>query len=236
MKKKLLCIVLTVALLFTLSACIGEKEKVIAENEAANKDFIQASTQAIGDETLALHEKLNWGESYDEVKDEVKGPYHNDSSQYITKAFYANLPQNGEWIDEEKNIQPKNFVSTDILAYYMIDPSLGLNEYGYMAADVNLYQYDFLKMYYTKKYGEPEREDWEWKNESHIESETDEEERYQLFEEGYIRVLTVWDIEELDSVLVIDWLKDPAKRDNNYGQISFYKRTDEFSVESMEEK
>ena len=230
MRKKILVICMAVIAAFAMASCGSSEPKVIEENESANKDYIKAAVAAMDGETLALQDKLSWGMSYSDIKAKVKEPYIDDRGDYVTKAFFAGLPADSEWIDAEENIQKEHFISTDILSYYVIDSSIGLYEYGYMAADPNLYQYDFLKSYYTKKYGEPGREDWEFKDESLADGAEDSE-KYLFFEEGYVRVMTVWDIEELDSVLVIDWLREPDRYENNYGQVSFYKRSEDFSID-----
>lgn len=235
MKNKLLTAFLIIMMAGTLVSCGSGDAKVIAENESANKDYIKAAVAVMDGETLALQDKLDWGAMYSDVKDVVKEPYIDDSSQYVSRAFYAKLPSGEGWADAEGNLQPDQFASMDILAYYVMDSDIGLYEYGYLAPDANLYQYDFLKEYYMKKYGEPEREDWEWKNDSHTDTDSDDEDKYQLFADGYVRVMTVWDIEELDTVLVVDWLNDPVKYNNNYGQISFYKRAEDFSVDSEDD-
>lgn len=232
MRNKLLTAFFIVMMVHTLVSCGSSDAKVIAENESANGGYIQAAVAAMGGETLSLQDELDWGSMYSDVKSVVKEPYIDDSSQYVSKAFYAKLPSGEGWADSEGNLQPDQFTSMDILSYYVIDSDIGLHEHGYLTPDANLYQYDFLKEYYTKKYGEPEREDWEWKNESHADTDSDDEDMYQQFEDGYVRVMTVWDIEELDTVLVVDWLNDPVKYNNNYGQISFYKRAKDFSVDS----
>lgn len=106
-------------------------------------------------------------------------------------------------------------------------------EYGYLVYDASLHQYDFLKEYYTKKYGEPEKEEFIWNDESY--KPTGKEDMYEMFAAGKVKVLTVWDIEELDTVLVVDWLNDPVDLDYNYGQISFYSRSEDFDVNSVSE-
>lgn len=232
MKKQLSVFLFTLILICALCACSSNSDTTtIKKYETANKEAISAAVSAMGNQSLALQDNLSWGMTYEEVKANVEEPYIYDSTMYLSRAFYANLPAGEGWTDKDGTIIPEGFISTDILSYYTINESIGLYEYGYMAPDANLYQYDFLKAYFTNKYGEPEEETWEWNDSSY--EPTGDEDYYQMFSEGLVKVLTVWDIEELDTVLVVDWLNDPQEYNNNYGQISFYHRSDDFSVEDV---
>lgn len=205
----------------------------IKKYETANKEAIASAVKAMDGQTLALQEDMYWGMTYNEVKKHVKEPYIYDSGDYLANAFYAMLPCNDKWKDENGNVNPDEFLSSDVLAYYSVDASVGLYEYGYMMPDVDLYEYDFLKEYYTNKYGEPVEETWEWNDETY--EPTGDEDYYQMFRDGLVKVVTVWDIKKLDAVLVIDWLNDPQKYNNNFGQISFYNRSDDFDVNAVED-
>lgn len=215
--------------LLMLSSCSEGNEKVIAKNEEANKEFLSAAVSAMNDRPLALSNKLEWGDTYADVKKAVDEPYINNDGQYLSSAFYGALPTDDTWKDADGNINAKAFAPIDLLSYFVVDDAIGLYECGYLAPDANLYQYDFLKLYYTKKFGEPDKETWEWKDKYY--EPTGDEDYYSLFADGYVKVLTVWDLKELDTVLVIDWLNDPNVYNNNYGQISFYQRSEDFSVE-----
>jgi hypothetical protein len=203
---------------------------VIASNEEANAAYISAATEAMGDVSLAMQNKIDWGMSYADLKKQVSQTYINDTGQYLSWAFFADLPSDEGWLDEDGNMNADHFISTDILSYYVVDKEIGLYEYGYLAPDANLYQYDFLKAYYTSKYGEPGIEEWEWNDSSY--QPDGSEDYYQMFQDGLVKVMAVWDVEELDTVLVVDWLNDPAQYDNNYGQISFYLRSEDFSLDN----
>ncbi len=230
--KKAVIFILSISLICMLTACTTGSPKVIEENEKKNEAFISAAVSAMSDQPLCLIDALDWGDDYQKVKDEIPEPYIQDDSRYLSKGFFSALPSDENWLDDNGNINKDAFSSIDTLSYFAMDSDIGLYEYGYLLPDANLYQYDFLKEYYTKKYGPPAREDWEWKDRSY--TPTGDEDYYQLFAEGKVKVITVWDIESLDTVLVIDWLNDPIQYDNNYGQISFYSRTDDFSTEQAE--
>lgn len=231
MKRKLLTLLFSTILAVSLAACGTQEATFIEKNEAEHKDYIASAVTAMADHTLALQEGLYWGASYAQVKEVVKEPYINDDGQYLSTAFYSALPADENWKDKDGKIDASHFIQTDILSYHVVDASVGLYEYGYLAPDANLHQYDYLKDYYTKKYGEPEREDWEWNDENY--KPTGEENYYEKFAAGEVKVVTVWDIEELNTVLVIDWLNDPVKYNNNYGQISFYARSEDFSADDV---
>jgi len=169
------------------------------------------------------------------------GYYHSFTpvqiSRYITtvanQGTCYNLTLIDQVIDKDGNLVPEKFLTTDILAYYSVDPTVGLYEYGYLAPNADLHEYDFLKEYYTNKYGEPAKETWEWNDPQY--KPTGKEDYYQMFTDGLVKVVTVWDIKELDTVLVMDWLNDPQKYNNNFGQISFYDRSEDFSVDAVDE-
>lgn len=231
MKKKIITLLFSTILAVSLVGCGDDGAKVIEKNEAANKDYIASAVSAMANQSLALQEEVDWGTSYIQLKSVVEEPYISDDGQYLSTAFYGALPADKDWKDKDGNIDPEHFVQTDILSYYVVDSAVGLYEYGYLAPNANLSQYDFLKEYYTKKFGEPEREDWEWNDEEY--QPTGKEDYYEMFINGEVKVITIWDIEELDTVLVIDWLNDPVEYNNNYGQISFYDRSEDFSVDDV---
>jgi len=235
MKKKTLTLLFTFIIVCLLCACGGGNSAIeIKEYETANKEAIAAAVSAMGDQTLALQKEMSWGMAYDDVKEHVAEPYIYDTGDYLASAFYGNLPYEKGWKDKDGNLVPEKFLVTDILAYYSVDPTVGLYEYGYLAPNADLHEYDFLKEYYTNKYGEPAKETWEWNNPQY--EPTGKEDYYKMFAEGLVKVVTVWDIKELDTVLVIDWLNDPQKYNNNFGQISFYDRSEDFSVDAVDEE
>ena len=232
MKKQTLVLICTIVMACLFCAC-GNDAKVIDKYEEANKDAIAAAVSAMENQTLALQDDMTWSMTYDEVKKHVPEPYIYDTGDYLASVSHGKLPANEKWKDKEGNLVPEEFVNTEILSYYATYEDSGLYEYGYMVPNADLYEYDFLKEYYTNKYGEPDNETWEWNNPSY--EPTGKEDYYQMFIEGKVKVVTVWDIEELDAVLVIDWLNDPQKYNNNFGQISFYQRGDDFDVNNVEE-
>lgn len=239
MKKQLLTLILTISMIATFCAC-GNTVKTpsqtptsIEKFETENKEAITAAVSAMDGQTLALQEEMSWGMAYDDVKKYVEEPYIYDNGEYLASAFYSKLPCNEKWKDKDGNLVPEEFLPTDILAYYSVDAYAGLYEYGYMAPNTDLHEYDFLKEYYTNKYGEPAEETWEWNDPNY--KPTGKEDYYQMFADGLVKVVTVWDIKELDTVLVIDWLNDPQKYNNNFGQISFYDRSDDFDVNAVQD-
>lgn len=233
MKKQTLTLLCVLIMTCLLCACGGNSSTVIKENETANKEAISASVAAMDGNALSLQEEMSWGMDYESIKKHVKEPYVYDTGDYLASTFSSKLPCNDKWKDAEGNIVPEEFLPTDILAYYSADASAGLYEYGYMAPNADLHEYDFLKEYYTNKFGEPADETWEWNNPNY--QPTGEEDYYEMFAAGRVKVVTVWDIKELDTVLVVDWLNDPQKSSNNFGQISFYNRSDDFDVNNVEE-
>lgn len=230
MKKQTLLFICTLIAMCLLCSCGGDT-KAIKEYEEANKEAISAAVSAMDNQTLALQDDMSWGMSYDELKKYVPDPYIYDTGDYLASAFYCKLPGNDKWKDKEGKIVPEEFISTDTLAYYATYDTSGLYEYGYLVPGADLYEYDFLKEYYTNKYGEPANETWEWNDPEY--EPTGKEDKYQMFADGLVKVVAAWDIEELDAVLVIDWLNDPKDYNNNFGQISFYDRSEEFDIDSV---
>lgn len=230
--KRILKLVLSIAILISLMAGCSSQPvgKIIQENETANSDYLKSAVSAMNNYTFCMNNSLDFGMSYEDIKKELKGPFQSDTGTYISEAFMAKLPSSANWKNDDGTINADNFIDWDIMSYYICDSSVGLYECGFLAPDPNLWQYDFLKEYYTMKFGEPDKEEWEWNSKS---AQPDENtDYYQAFVGGHVRVMTVWDIKELDMVLVIDWLNDPANQDNNYGQISFYMRNEDFSLDS----
>jgi hypothetical protein len=227
---KILKILLTIVLMtcFTagLAACANptELDKLNKENEG----WLNSADSAMLGFKLSLRDDMTWGMTREEVTRIISGPFENDYVTYISTWIPAALPSAGSWNIDPKSVNPDAFTETELLSYYTFSEDSKLVEYGYQYFTASLVQYDFLKEYYSKKYGEPQNEEYIWNDESYEPDGT--EDLYAMFDEGLVKVMTVWDIDELKSVIVVDWLNDPAKEENDFGQISFYEKTGELTV------
>ena len=229
MRTKIFSIISVALLAFSLTACSSKAAPEISSYEEANKDWLSQVDEIISGDELAMQGKVQWGMSLEDLKKAVKGPYYEDTDYGVSVVTSSSLPSDETWKNEDETLNSAAFEDQDVKAYYFVDTAL--IEYGYLVYDASLHQYDFLKEYYTKKYGEPEKEEFIWNDESY--KPTGKEDMYEMFAAGKVKVLTVWDIEELDTVLVVDWLNDPVDLDYNYGQISFYSRSEDFDVNSV---
>lgn len=215
---------------FGLVSC-GNDTPVIDENETANKEWLDQVDKATDGQELEMQGYVNWQMDIAQLLDAVEGPYYDDTETYISVVLPSALPATENWKNEDGTLNIDAFAQQDVKAYYVIDNYL--SEYGYQAYDATLYQYDFLKEYYTKKYGEPYEEEFVWNDENY--KPTGKEDLYEEFVSGKVRVMAMWDIKELDTVLVVDWLNDPMVYDNNFGQISFYPRSEDFDPANVED-
>lgn len=214
---------LVVCLVVSLSACGSSTATESLQKE--NKDWLSTADSATQGYNFSLQDDLAWGMSLEEVSEIVKGPFEDDYETYLSMWMPGSLPKDGSWKDDSGNINKDAFAEGETLCYYTFSEDDRLNEYGYYCFSPNLEQYDFLKEYYTKKYGEPKEEEFIWNDEDYKPDGT--EDLYKEFEKGQVKVLTAWEIDDLGSLLVIDWLNDNVKESNNFGQISFYEMNDD---------
>ena len=219
--KKIVVLILVICMTMLFTACNSKDDA-----------WLKSADSQVGS-NLSLNEKLNWGMSVDDVKALEKGPYDSNYETYIAVWKDMSFPADGKWKKDSESINKKAFKKTDITSYYVFNENKALFEYGSQFFDVNLYQYDFLKEYYTKKFGKPKKEEYIWNDKKY--KPTGKENLHDEFKKGMVKVLTAWDIDENDTVLVIDWLNDPQKTENNYGQISFMEKTQELNTETQSE-
>jgi hypothetical protein len=220
--------ILVIALAAAMAACGGSPDGGSqSSSSSADERWLESADSATGDLNLSLRSDLTWGMSRDEVANMVGGPFASDMETYLSVNIKAAFPADEGWAGDSGSVDASAFKSTDFTAYYAFDEGGSLVEYGYQLYAPSLEQYDFLKEYYTKKYGEPKNEEYIWNDSTYEPDGT--EDLYAEFKAGQVKVLTMWDLDALGSVLVIDWLSDPDDTDNDFGQISFYEKTGELT-------
>lgn len=219
-------------LIIILSACSNstQLEKLQKDNEV----WLNSAREATLGYHFSLQPDLTWGMTVDEVSKIVNGPFEDDYETYLSTWSFGALPQDNKWKEDSDRINQDSFKKTDIKCFYTFDQEGRLTEYGYQHYLPILDQYDFLKEYYTKMFGKPKNEEYIWKDKNYKPS--GEEDLYKEFKNGKVKVLTAWDIDQLGTILVIDWLNDPVESNNNFGQISFYEKTADINIDKESEK
>ena len=193
-----------------------------------NKEWFKTLGDVDAKDKLAINDDLSWGLSREKVTSKVDGMVQDDYETYISTFTSVKFPVDQNWKEGETGIKSEAFEDTEVTAYYVFNDDQTLQEYGYQCFKPILAQYDFIKEYYTKMYGEPAKEEYIWNDEDYEPDGT--EDLYAMFEKGLVKVLAVWDIDEVSTVLVVDWLCDPIKTENNFGQISFFEKTKELDL------
>jgi hypothetical protein len=224
---QIICISLLIVCLSTVLAACGNStalEKLQKENE----EWLNSADSATLGFNFSLQDDITWEMPLEDVRRIVSGPFESDYETYLSIWIQGALPADDSWKVDSKSVNHNAFTETEVLSYYAFSESGELTEYGYQYFTASLEQYDFLKEYYTKKYGEPAKEEFIWNDETYEPDGT--EDLYALFKEGKVKVLTAWDIDELKSVLVVDWLNDPADEKNDFGQVAFYEKTGELAL------
>lgn len=221
--KTLVVVVLVICLSSGLVACGGSDDK-----------WLSSADEATTGDHFDMLDNMVWGLHMDEVQKELTdAEFETDTETYISAWTTGALPTDDKWEKDSGSVNPKSFKESEMLTFYAFNQSSALIEYGYQYFDANLYQYDFLKEYYTKKYGKPVKEEFIWNSKGY---EPDgKEDYYKLFAEGKVKVEAVWDIKDKDTALVVDWLNDPTKAKNNFGQITFFENTGELNLDVDEE-
>lgn len=225
--KTMAVLVLILCLTIGISACGSSTETDSLQKK--NKSWLSSADNATLGYNFSMQENLEWGMTLKEVSEIIEGPFEDDYETYLSMWKSGALPTSDKWKKDADSVNADDFKESDILCFYTFSEDSKLMEYGYQHYGASLYQYDFLKEYYTKKYGKAAKEEFIWNDETYKPDGT--EDLYKMFQEGQVKVLTVWDLDELGSVLVVDWLNDPAKKTNNFGQVSFYEKTAELNLE-----
>jgi hypothetical protein len=225
--KMLIVTILITCLSAGLAAC--SEQTALDQLQEKNEAWLESADEVTLGDHFSIQEDMRWGMALEEVTAAVGEPLENNYETYISKVAPAALPEDGSWKGDGKTVKKAAFAKADIMSYYAFSEEKTLYEYGYQCYTPRLEQYDFLKAYYTKKYGKPKKEEFIWSDQTY--KPTGKEDLYAMFNKGEVKVLTAWDIDELGTVLTVDWLNDPIKTQNNYGQISFFEKTGELELD-----